>query len=342
MKKYDAIVIGSGQGGNPLCYALAEQGWTVALVEKAHLGGTCINTGCTPTKTMIASAQVAYYARHAARWGVRTGPVNVDLSFVVDRKSAVVQQWREGQQRNLARHPSVSLYRAHARFSSARDLQVNDEVLQSDRIFIDTGTRPHPPKLSGLDTVEYLTNESLMEVREVPEHLLILGGGYIGLEFGQMFRRFGSRVTLVHRGPQILPQEDADIAGELQKALENEGIEFRLNGNSLQVEKRAGQIALTFDQAGQKETITGSHLLVATGRRPNTNDLGLDKAGVELDARGYIKVNSRLETTVLGRRSGVTSNRPPSKPQPIRHLGLTNHNFLNVPNQNKHIDEPRL
>jgi pyruvate/2-oxoglutarate dehydrogenase complex dihydrolipoamide dehydrogenase (E3) component len=300
VKKYDAIVIGSGQGGNPLCYALAEHGWTVALVEKSHLGGTCVNTGCTPTKTMIASAQVAYYARNAARWGVRTGPVNVDLSSVVDRKKAVVQQWRDGQERNLARHPSVGLYRAHGRFLSAHELQLNAEVLQSERIFIDTGTSPHPPKLAGLDTVGYLTNESLMEIREVPEHLLILGGGYIGLEFGQMFRRFGSRVTLLHRGPQILPHEDADIAGELQKALESEGIEFRLNANSLQVEKRAGQIVLTFEHSGQKETITGSRLLVATGRRPNTDDLGLEKAGVELDARGYIKVNARLETTVPG------------------------------------------
>ena len=300
MKKYDAIVIGSGQGGNPLSYALAEQGWTVALVEKSHLGGTCVNTGCTPTKTMIASAQVAHYARNAARWGVRTGRVEVDLSFVVDRKNAVVQRSRDGQERNVARHPSLHLYRGHAHFLSSHQVQVDDEVLQSERIFIDTGTRPHPPKLSGLDTIDYLTNESLMEMRVLPEHLLILGGGYVGLEFGQMFRRFGSRVTIVHRGPQILPREDEDVARELQKALENEGIEFRLSSNSVQVEKRARQIALTLEAAGHRETITGSHLLAATGRRPNTDNLGLDKAGVELDALGYINVNSRLETGVAG------------------------------------------
>ena len=300
MNKFDAIVIGSGQGGNPLSYALAEHGWTVALAEKSHLGGTCINTGCTPTKTMIASAQVAHYARNAARWGVRTGHVDVDLSFVVDRKNAVVQRFRGNQERNVTSHPTLHLYRGHARFLSAHQVQVNDEILQSDRIFIDTGTRPHPLKLPGLDTIEYLTNESLMEIRDVPEHLLILGGGYVGLEFGQMFRRFGSRVTLVHRGPQILPREDEDVAKELQKALEAEGIEFRLNSNSVHVEKRAQLIALTLESAGQGDTITGSHLLVATGRRPNTDDFGVDKAGVQLDGRGYVQVNSRLETSVSG------------------------------------------
>jgi pyruvate/2-oxoglutarate dehydrogenase complex dihydrolipoamide dehydrogenase (E3) component len=300
VNKFDAIVIGSGQGGNPLCYALAERGWSVALVEQSHLGGTCVNTGCTPTKTMIASAQVAYYARNGARWGVRSGPVNVDLSAVVDRKNSVVQQWRGGQERGLARHPSVRLYRGHARFESAHEVRVNDDTLQSEKIFIDTGARPHAPKISGLETVGYLTNESLMEIRELPAHLLVLGAGYVGLEFGQMFRRFGSRVTIVQRSSQILPREDEDVAKELQKALETEGIEFRLNSKLVQAEKRAQQIALALESAGHRETITGSHLLVATGRRPNTDDLGLERAGVELDDHGYIKVNSRLETNVSG------------------------------------------
>jgi pyruvate/2-oxoglutarate dehydrogenase complex dihydrolipoamide dehydrogenase (E3) component len=300
VKKYDAIVIGSGQAGNPLSYALAERGWTVALIEKSHLGGTCINTGCTPTKTMIASAQVAHYARDAARWGVRTGRVEVDLSVVVDRKNAVVQRFRGNQERNVIKHPSVHLYRSRAHFLSPHEVEVDNDVLESERIFIDTGTRPYPPDLSGLDTVGYLTNESLMELRELPQHLLILGGGYIGLEFGQMFRRFGSPVTIVHKGSQLLSREDEDIAKELQKALEAEGIEFRMNSNSVQVEKSEGQIALTLEAAGHREIITGSHLLVATGRRPNTDDLGLDNAGVELDERDYIKVNSRLETNVAG------------------------------------------
>lgn len=300
MNKFDAIVIGSGQGGNPLCWNLAERGWSVALIEQSHLGGTCVNTGCTPTKTMLASAQVAYYARNGARWGVGSGPVSVDLSAVVDRKNSVVQQWRGGQERSLARHPSVRLYRGHARFVSAREVQVNDETLQSDKIFIDTGTRPQVPKITGLETVDYLTNESLMEIRDLPAHLLVLGAGYVGLEFGQMFRRFGSRVTIVHRTPQILPREDEDVAKELQKALESEGIEFRLNSKAVQIEKRAQQITVALESAGQRDTITGSHLLVATGRRPNTDDLGLEKAGVQLDSHGYIKVNSRLETNVAG------------------------------------------
>lgn len=234
------------------------------------------------------------------RAGVRSGQVSVDLSAIVNRKNSVVQQWRGGQERSLARHPSVRLYRGHARFVSAHELRVNDELLQSDKIFIDTGTRPHPPKISGLETVGYLTNESLMEIREVPAHLVVLGAGYIGLEFGQMFRRFGSRVTIVQRGPQALPREDEDVAKELQKALESEGIEFRLNSNTVQAEKTAQGIALTLESAGHRENITSSHLLAATGRRPNTDDLGLDKAGVELDDHGYIKVNSRLETNMAG------------------------------------------
>jgi pyruvate/2-oxoglutarate dehydrogenase complex dihydrolipoamide dehydrogenase (E3) component len=300
VNKFDAIVMGSGQGGNPLCWGLAERGLSVALVEQSQLGGTCINTGCTPTKTMIAAAQVAYYARNGARWGVRSGSVSVDLSAVVDRKNSVVQRWRGGQERSLARHPSVRLYRGHARFVSAHEVRVNDELLQSDKIFIDTGTRPHLPTIPGLEAVEYLTNESLLEIREVPAHLLVLGAGYVGLEFGQMFRRFGSRVTVVEHSSQILPREDEDVAKELQKALESEGIEFRLNSKLVQVEKRAEQIALALDSAAHKETITGSHLLVATGRRPNTDDLGLEKAGVERDIHGYIEVNSRLETNVVG------------------------------------------
>jgi pyruvate/2-oxoglutarate dehydrogenase complex dihydrolipoamide dehydrogenase (E3) component len=300
VKKYDAIVIGSGQAGNPLSYALAERGWTVALIEKSHLGGTCVNTGCTPTKTMTASAQVAHYARDAARWGVHTGRVEVDLSFVVDRKNSVVQRFRGNHERNVANHPSLHLYRGRARFRSPHEVQVDNEVLESERIFIDTGTRPYPPDLPGLDKIGYLTNESVMELREIPQHLLILGGGYIGLEFGQMFRRFCSRVTIMHKGSQLLSREDEDIAKELQKALESEGIEFRLNSNSVQVENKAGQIALTLEASSRRETITGSHLLVATGRRPNTDDLGLDKAGIELDKHGYIRVNSRLETNVAG------------------------------------------
>jgi pyruvate/2-oxoglutarate dehydrogenase complex dihydrolipoamide dehydrogenase (E3) component len=298
--RFDAIVIGSGQGGNPLVYALADHGWTVALIEQAHLGGTCVNTGCTPTKTMIASAQVAHYARNASRWGVKVDQVSVDLPAVIARKSEVVLTFRSGNERKVEERPNVHLYRGHARFIAARKVQVDDDVLEGERIFIDVGTRPVAPPLAGLDNVEYLTNESIMELREIPEHLIVLGGGYIGLEFGQMFRRFGSRVTVIHNGGQILAREDPEIARELQKSIEVDGVEFRLNANAKRVEKQAGQIQVSIAMAERSESISGSHLLVATGRRPNTDDLGLEKAGIGLDPRGYIKVNGRMETGVPG------------------------------------------
>jgi pyruvate/2-oxoglutarate dehydrogenase complex dihydrolipoamide dehydrogenase (E3) component len=298
--KYDAIIIGSGQAGNPLSSALTEHGWTVALIEKSYLGGTCINTGCTPTKTMIASAQVAHYARNGKKWGVNTAGVTVDLPAIVARKNAVVQGFRDGQQRRVDKHPKLRLYRGVARFLSPKQVQVGDEILESDKILIDTGTRPAPPRIPGSDSIGYLTNELLMELQEIPEHLIVLGGGYIGLEFGQMFRRFGSRITVIHRSGQILGQEDADVAVALQNALEAEGIEFHLNASSKKVEKQNGEIVLTVETAAGSQTFHGSHLLAATGRVPNTDNLGVDKAGIALDSRGYIKVNGRLETSVPG------------------------------------------
>jgi pyruvate/2-oxoglutarate dehydrogenase complex dihydrolipoamide dehydrogenase (E3) component len=298
--KYDAIIIGSGQAGNPLWDSLTDRGWTVALIEQAHLGGTCINTGCTPTKTMVASAQVAHYARNAARWGVNTGAVSVDLPRIVARKDAIVQQFRGGKESHAASRKNLHLYRGHARFVAPNKVTVEEQVLEGARIFINTGTRPGIPRIDGLDQVEYLTNASLMELKTLPEHLLVLGGGYIGLEFGQMFRRFGSRVTVVHKDDQILNREDADVAGELQKALEAEGIRFVLNARTTRAAKKNGQVALSLDAPTGSETLTGTHLFVATGRRPSTDDLDLDKAGVEVDQGGYIKVNSRLETNVSG------------------------------------------
>jgi pyruvate/2-oxoglutarate dehydrogenase complex dihydrolipoamide dehydrogenase (E3) component len=299
--KYDAIVIGSGQGGNPLSQGLADQGWTVALIEKEHLGGTCINTGCTPTKTMIMCAQVAHYARNSARWGVRAAEVSVDLPRIVALKDQIVQRFRSGKERQVESRKNLRLFRGHARFIGPHRVQVGTDLLESERIFINTGTRPEIPSVQGLDAVGYLTNATVMELRELPEHLLVLGGGYIGLEFGQMFRRFGSRVTVIHRGGELLTREDADVAGELQKALEGEGIQFALNARTTRVQRINGQIAMTLDGAGGgPSTLTGSHLLVATGRRPSTDDLGLEKAGVETDNRGFVKVNGRLETNVPG------------------------------------------
>jgi pyruvate/2-oxoglutarate dehydrogenase complex dihydrolipoamide dehydrogenase (E3) component len=300
MARYDAVVIGSGQAGNPLSQKLADQGWTVALIEKEHLGGTCVNTGCTPTKTMVASAQVAHYARHADVWGVQAGAVRVDLPSVVARKDRVVNQWRAGIERKVADRKNLHLYRGAARFIGPHKIRVNQEEIESERIFINTGARPSIPRLEGLDRIDYLTNASIMQLRELPNHLLVVGGGYIGLEFGQMFRRFGSDVTVVHRDANVLPREDADVTLELQKALEKEGIRFLLRARPTQVAKQDGQIALKVETGGKSETVRGSHLLVATGRRPNTDDLGLEAAGVQRTPEGFVKVNGRLETNVPG------------------------------------------
>ena len=297
---FDAIIIGSGQGGNPLAHRLADLGWSVALIEKKYLGGTCINVGCTPTKTMVHRAQVAHYARNAARWGVNASNVSVDLAKIVAQKDEVVLSFRGGQQKQVDKRPNLRLYRGHARFVGPHQVKVGDDLLKSEKIFIDTGGRPNIPSLPGLENAPYLTNESIMQLTAVPEHLVVLGGGYIGLEFGQMFRRFGSRVTVIHTGKQIVPREDPEIAAELQKAMEAEGIQFLLNTHTARAENKNGAVTLSFETSASSSTITGSHLLIATGRGPNTDDLGLDKAGVETDKNGFIKVNGRLETNVPG------------------------------------------
>jgi pyruvate/2-oxoglutarate dehydrogenase complex dihydrolipoamide dehydrogenase (E3) component len=298
--KYDAVIVGSGQAGNPLAYRLADLGWSVALIEKKYLGGTCINVGCTPTKTMVHRAQVAYYARSAARWGVNASNVSVDLPKIVAQKDEVVLSFRGNQQKQVDKRANLRLYRGPASFVAPHQLKVGDDLLESEKIFINTGGRPSIPAIPGLDTVSYLTNESIMQLKTVPEHLLILGGGYIGLEFGQMFRRFGSRVTILHSGKQIVTREDSEIAAELQKALEAEGIQFLLNTRSTRVENKDSAITLSCESTTGASSATGSHLLVATGRGPNTDDLGLGKAGIEADKNGFIKVNARLETNVPG------------------------------------------
>jgi pyruvate/2-oxoglutarate dehydrogenase complex dihydrolipoamide dehydrogenase (E3) component len=300
MTRYDAVVIGSGQAGNPLSQKLADQGWAVALIEKEHLGGTCVNTGCTPTKTMVASAQVAHYARHAANWGVHAGDVRVDLAGVVARKDRIVNQSRSGIEQKVAARKNLHLYRGAARFVQPHRVRVNQEEIEGERVFINTGTRPAIPPLRGLDRIDYLTNASILQLRELPDHLLVVGGGYIGLEFGQMFRRFGSDVTVVHRGDRLLTREDPDVALELQKALEKEGIRFLLGASPTDVGRQNGQIILNVEAGGGSEAVRGSHLLVATGRRPNTDDLGLDAVGVQLTPEGFVKVNGRLETNVPG------------------------------------------
>jgi pyruvate/2-oxoglutarate dehydrogenase complex dihydrolipoamide dehydrogenase (E3) component len=298
---YDAVIIGSGQAGNPLSHALVDHGWTVALIEKEHLGGTCVNTGCTPTKTMVMSAQVAHYVRHAARWGVRPGDGTVDLGQIVARKDKVVRSFRSGHETKIERQKDkLHLYHGHARFTGPNRVRVGDKELEFQRAFINTGTRTSIPAIDGLDRVDYLTNVSIMELEALPDHLLVLGGGYIGLEFGQMFRRFGSRVTVVHSGRRLLNREDADVSEELQKALDGEDMHFILSADTTGVSQASGQTMLTVRSDGKTQTVRGSHLLVATGRRPNTDDLGLENAGVEVDERGFVRVNNRLETSVPG------------------------------------------
>ncbi|MDR3698554.1 MAG: mercuric reductase [Candidatus Sulfopaludibacter sp.] len=300
-EQYQAIVIGSGQGGNPLCGALAGAGLRTALVERKHVGGTCINEGCTPTKTMVASGRVAYLARRGADYGVQTGTLSVDLEKVRQRKQAIVDSFRGGGQARLEKTANLELIFGEARFTSARTVQVRlngggERTLTADRIFINAGARPAVPPLAGLRDVPYLDSTSIMELAAVPEHLLVLGGGYVGLEFGQMFRRFGSRVTIVHSGLQLLSREDSDVAEQVTGILREDGIEVLLAAKAERVTQSGNQIRLSVD--GRE--IAGSHLLVSTGRTPNSDSLNLAAAGVSTGSRGFIPVNAKLETNVEG------------------------------------------
>jgi pyruvate/2-oxoglutarate dehydrogenase complex dihydrolipoamide dehydrogenase (E3) component len=298
--EFDAIVIGSGQAGNPLAHNLADRGWKVALIEREHLGGSCINYGCTPTKTMIASAQIAYDALRAHEFGVHVRDVRVDMPQVVARKNRIVGEWREGQERQVAKRPTLTLFRGSASFTGPRTVIVAGETLVAPRIFINTGTRARVPPTEGIERVPYLTNRTIIDLTEIPDHLLILGGSYIGLEFGQMFRRLGSSVTIVEHGNQIMQREDEDIATCLREALEAEGIVFKLSTRATSVEQDTrGHLCLNLDSEQGREQVRGTHLLVASGREPNTDELNLEATGVETE-RGWIKVNDYLETTVEG------------------------------------------
>jgi pyruvate/2-oxoglutarate dehydrogenase complex dihydrolipoamide dehydrogenase (E3) component len=306
IQQYDAIVIGAGQAGGPLSTAMAKAGWKTAIIERVHVGGTCINEGCTPTKTMVASARVAYLARRAADYGVHTGPVSVDMSVVRKRKRDIVVSFRNGSQRRIERTEGVDLLMGDARFIEPKVVEVrlnNGEMrtLTARSIFINAGDRPSKPAIEGLDSVPTLDSTSIMELDVVPEHLLILGGGYVGLEFGQMFRRFGSEVTVVQRGAHLLSREDDDVADEVAKILREDGIEVLLETSTLRAGQALdGSIQLTVRTPGGERTLSGSHLLVAAGRVPNSDWLNLEAAGVQTDKRGNIQVNERLETNVAG------------------------------------------
>jgi pyruvate/2-oxoglutarate dehydrogenase complex dihydrolipoamide dehydrogenase (E3) component len=301
MKTYDAIVIGSGQGGVPLATSLASEGWKVAVIEKGELGGSCINYGCTPTKTMISSARIAQYARVAPEFGIHPGPVKVNMAEVVARKNGVVESFRSGVENGLQNNSNITLYRGHARFTGPHLVEVNGETIASEKIFINTGTRPRILPIPGLDRIPYLTNRNIMDLEQVPAHLIALGGNYLGLEFGQMFRRLGSEVTVVEIGEQIVPREDPEVSQSLREALEDEGMRFRFNAKTTKVGKTADGIEIAVENKdGTTEALQGSHLLVSIGQVPNSDDLGLDQAGIETDQAGYIRHNGKLETNVPG------------------------------------------
>jgi pyruvate/2-oxoglutarate dehydrogenase complex dihydrolipoamide dehydrogenase (E3) component len=302
---YQAIVIGSGQGGTPLCRSLAEAGLRTALVERSHIGGTCINEGCTPTKTMVASGRVAYLARRGKDYGVDTGDIRIDMPRVRERKRDVVDSFRNGSQMRLEKTANLDLIFGEARFTGPKTVSVpmkdgTQRELSAESIFINAGARPSVPKLEGLADTPFLDSTSVMELDAVPEHLLVLGGGYVGLEFGQLFRRLGSRVTVVQSAAQLLAHEDPDVAEEVASILRQDAMDVLLDSRAERVDKTGADIELTIRTPNGSHTLAGSHLLIAIGRTPNTDSLNVSAAGIAIDKRGFIKVNEKLETNIPG------------------------------------------
>jgi pyruvate/2-oxoglutarate dehydrogenase complex dihydrolipoamide dehydrogenase (E3) component len=306
MKTYDAIIIGSGQAGNPLAKKLAMAGYKTALIEKEHIGGTCINTGCTPTKTMIASARLAWLARQSPLLGVTTGTVRVDLKKVVSRKDVVVASFRESAETNLEKTDGLDIFYGEASFTAARTVRIHvsgkrDIFLESQKIFINAGAKPSIPAIKGIDDIHYLTSDTILDLKQVPRHLLIMGGSYIALELGQMFLRFGSRVTVVEQAPRFLSREDDDVAADLRKILEDEGMSILTSTKALSMKKNTGGgVTVVLNELGKRRTVSCSHVLLAVGRTPETKALGLHLAGIETDEKGYIRVNNKLQTTAKG------------------------------------------
>lgn len=302
---YDAIVIGSGQAGTPLCQALAQAGLRTALVEREHVGGTCINEGCTPTKTMIASGRVAYLARRGADYGVNIGAIRIAMERIRKRKRDIVKQFRTRSESRIKKTKGLDLIYGTAAFTGPRSVAVElsdgeVQLLTAERFFINAGCRPAVPALDGLDQIRYLDSTSIMELAHVPKHLLVLGGGYVGLEFGQLFRRLGSHVTIVQSGPRLLTSEDADVADAVAGILKEDGVQVLLNSRAEKVSRLHSKISLKVRAGGKSRAIEGTHLLVATGRVPNSDRLSLGAAGIATDERGFIRVNDKLETSTPG------------------------------------------
>ena len=301
MADYDAVIIGTGQAGPALARRLVAAGWQVAIIERKFFGGTCINTGCTPTKTLIASGYAAHLTRRAAEFGVTlSGTPSVDMKAVKARKDAVTVASRAAVERSLKGLQGCTVYEAHAMFIGPKQIKIADEVLRADKIFINVGGRAVIPSIPGLDQVPYLTNSSMMNVDFLPAHLIVLGGSYVGLEFAQLYRRFGSDVTVIEPAPRLISREDEDISRAIADILQAEDIDIRVNSKAVGVKKQGAGIAVTIEGAGTRSQVDGSHLLLAVGRRPNTDDLGLERAGVVTDARGYIEVDDQLRTSVPG------------------------------------------
>jgi len=301
MHKHDAIVIGTGQSGPALARRLVAAGEDVGIIERKYFGGTCVNTGCTPTKTLVASAYAAHLAHRAADYGVTIGgAVGVDMKAVKARKDAIALASRHGVERSLKTLKGCTVYEGHARFVADKKVAVNGVELGADRIFLNVGARASIPPIPGLDQVSYLTNSSMMDIDFLPPHLIILGGSYVGLEFAQMYRRFGSEVTVIELSPRIIAREDEDVSAAIAEFLKEEGIDVRVGAKAAGVEKQGSSIAVKVEAAGKVSRVVGTHLLVAIGRRPNTDDLGLDKAGVSTDTHGYVVVDDQLRTNVPG------------------------------------------
>jgi pyruvate/2-oxoglutarate dehydrogenase complex dihydrolipoamide dehydrogenase (E3) component len=300
-KKFDAIVVGAGQAGPSLVDRLATAGMTVAIVERHLFGGTCVNTGCTPTKTLVASAEVIHQARRAADYGIRIeGSITTDLRAVKARKDQIIHASRTGLEIWLRGMKNCTVYEGHARFESPYELRVGDEVISADQIFLNVGGRANVPNMPGIDRISYLTNTTILDLEVLPRHLVVVGGSYIGLEFAQMFRRFGSEVTVIEKGPHLLWREDEDICAAIEGIFANEGIAIRTEAECIRFEPRGDDVAAGVNCASGEPEVVGSHVLLAVGRRPNTDDLGVEKAGLKLDPHGYIEVDDQLRTNVAG------------------------------------------